>query len=683
MRIVFVLLALFLNVRYLMWRTFETLIYETPVDLIGMGLTYAAEVYAIGIHILGIFANIWPQEHKIMPLPEDASRYPSVDVFIPTYNESVDLVRITATAAANIDYPKDKLHVHILDDGATVAKRAHPDTSGAAWERHDALRGLARELGAHYITRERNIKAKAGNLNHAFTHTTADLILVLDADHVPSRDILKTTVGWFLKDKKLAFVQTPHFFINTTPVEKTTALVQDMPCEGDLFYRANHPGMNFWNSSFFCGSAAILRRTALEEVGGISGETITEDCETALALHRLGYNSVYISRPMVCGLNPETFDDFILQRSRWAQGMTQIFLLTNPLFIRGLKLYQRLCYVNCAAFWFLSFSRLIFYIAPVFFLLFGMHVYYASVTQVLAYSVPHLLGSILLGNLFYGKYRWPFISELYEGVQSLFLMPVVFSVLANPRKPSFKVTPKGKRVEDEFISGQALPFFAICALLLVAILAAIVKWFHYPLYRDVLTITTVWCLFNFALSLAAFGAFFERRQVRRHHRIWARGKLMVFFPRLRTTVEASLEDMALTGVGLSFHLPYPIEPQEHVVLDARDSFGRRHRLDATIRRSVKKGDRFFCGAEFAIDGQEQFATAVSYVYGDSQRWVDYWARKRKTVSPFTMLGLIGRMAVTGGVVSGRTFWHLMCRPILRYARRAPPKGQAALRFRTP
>jgi cellulose synthase (UDP-forming) len=94
-----------------------------------------------------------------------------------------------------------------------------------------------------------------------------------------------------------------------------------MPGESEIFYRIVQHGLDAWHSSFFCGSAAILRRRHLDEIGGLSGETVTEDAETALRLHAKGYKSAYVGKPMVLGLQPETFTGFIGQRCRWAQGM--------------------------------------------------------------------------------------------------------------------------------------------------------------------------------------------------------------------------------------------------------------------------------------------------------------------------------------------------------------------------
>ena len=669
LRLFFVLVSIFINVRYLIWRTTETLVYDGVLDCIGMSLLYGAELYALSLHFMGIFANIWPLETKIIPLPEDKSLYPSIDILIPTYNEDIDMVKITVVAAKNIDYPKDKLHIHILDDGGTVQKRNDPNSSKAAWERHYALRRVAKELGVSYFTRQENSKAKAGNLNHAIAHTTADLILVLDCDHVPTKDMLKNTVGWFLKDKKLAFVQTPHFFMNPNPIEKNIDLLKDAPSENEMFYRANHQGLNFWNSSFFCGSAAILRRSYLEEVGGISGETITEDCETAFSLHRRGYNSVYISLPMVCGLSPETFDDFILQRSRWAQGMTQMMVLNNPLLANGLKFYQRICYFNNGLFWFFGISRFIFFVAPAVFLLMGLRIYFASVNQVVAFAIPHIISSIVLADFFYGKYRWTFLSELYESIQSIFLMPVVISVFINPRKPSFKVTPKGKSLENEFFSGLSLPFFLMCLLLLCTIPAAAVKWFRYPLYRDVILITLIWSMYNFALAMAAFGAFYEKRQIRRHHRLWAKGNMHVFFPRLKRSVEAKILDISLSGIGVSFRLPVPLAPLEHIHIEARDSLGEKYSIDASIQRAVQKGEEYFCGSEFLYSNQEQHSRSIQYVYSDSQRWVDYWGKNSIKANPFKILVFIVKMSFKGFRTSTMACLYFIYQPLINLLKR--------------
>lgn len=155
-----------------------------------------------------------------------------------------------------------------------------------------------------------------------------------------------------LRNEKVFLVQTPHFMANPDPVERNYfSAFTRMPSENDMFYGTIQKGLDYWGSSFFCGSAALMRRAHLDLVGGISGDSITEDAETALDLHKMGYESVYVDRPMVSGLAPETFDAFIQQRMRWAQGMTQILLLKKPFKAEGLKWYQRVGYMSSIMFW--------------------------------------------------------------------------------------------------------------------------------------------------------------------------------------------------------------------------------------------------------------------------------------------------------------------------------------------
>lgn len=655
LRFIFVLVSAAISMRYLIWRTTDTLLYTGPLDFLGTISLYFAEVYALIVHFLGLFVNIWPLDHRIMPLPEDPALFPSVDVLIPTYNESEEIVRLTVTAATQIDYPKDKLNVYILDDGGTIAKRNNPESSAEAWERHYLFKNMARELGVHYLTRENNDHAKAGNINHALKFSRGELILILDADHVPTRDILKNTAGWFLKDKKLFLVQTPHFFINQTPVEKSVERFSNLPGENDMFYRVIHHGLDFWNASYFCGSAAVLRRKYLEEVGGISGETITEDAETSLNLHNKGYNSVYIDRPMVCGLSPDTFDDYIVQRSRWAQGMMQIFILKNPLFAKGLTFPQRICYFNSCFFWFFGFTRFIFYMVPALFLLFGLRVYHASTDQIIIYAIPHVIGSFITMNFFYGYARKPFFSEIYESVQSIFLMPAILAVILNPRKPVFRITPKGKKLESDFLNPLSSTFVLMLMLNIISIPFAVQKWIDQPLYRDVVMVTAVWCLFNIFMSIISLGAFWEKKQVRAYHRINTTGAVNVFFPRMNQYVKGEIKDISLAGMGFEFEAPFPVKSMEDVVLETYDSYGIRYEFNAKLPKQLKRGNKVLCGAEYVLD-KDSYAKAVEFVYGDSERWQKIYIARAHTASlpallfRFMFMGLVGNKDIMVSLV---------------------------------
>ena len=498
--------------RYAYWRTTSTL---PPIDdltnfIPGFAL-YAGEMFCIFMFFVSVFVVADPIERETPPLVKD-EELPTVDVFVPSYNESADILALTLAAAAGMDYPANKFKVYLLDDGGTDAKRnqADADLAEAAARRHVELQQLCIELGVNYLTRDENSHAKAGNLNAGLERTSGDLIAVFDADHAPERSFLRETVGFFPADPDLFLVQTPHFFANPDPVERNLGTYGRMPAENEMFYSLIQKGLDRWNAAFFCGSAAVLRREALEEVGGFSGITITEDCETALELHSQGWNSVYVDKPLITGLQPETFSSFIGQRSRWCRGMIQIMLLKNPLFKAGLTLPQRISYMSSCFFWLFPMVRMAFLLAPLLFLIFNLKIFNASVEDFLAYTMTYLVASELLRNYLYGRVRWPWISELYEYVQSVFLVRAIFSVILNPRKPTFNVTDKGISLNQRQLSNLAWPFFMIFAGLAVSLYVAFYRYENEPSLGDLILITGAWNILNLVLAGAALGIVTEQ-----------------------------------------------------------------------------------------------------------------------------------------------------------------------------
>ncbi|MBN4066390.1 UDP-forming cellulose synthase catalytic subunit [Ahrensia sp. AH-315-G08] len=508
--------------RYMYWRITATLPpISDPVNFFFGMLLFTAEAYSVFMLALSFFIVSDPIERKHVPLQGAPEHWPSVDIFVPSYNEGLDLVGTTLAAAQNIDYPQDKLKVFLLDDGGTDQKCNDPNPAKAreARERRVEMMAFCEELGVQYITRARNEHAKAGNLNSGLEHSSGDLVVVFDADHSPTRDFLKYTVGYFQKDPKLFLVQTPHFFLNPDPVEKNLETFHRMPSENEMFYSVIQKGLDKWNGTFFCGSAAVLRREALQLTAGFSGESITEDCETALELHSRGWNSVYVDRPMIAGLQPETFSSFIGQRSRWAQGMMQILMLKKPMFRKGLTLSQRIAYTSSPLFWLFPFSRLTFMIAPALYVYFDLQIYNASLQEFIAYTMFFLISNVLVQNKIYGQVRWPWISELYEYVQSLYLAKAIVSVVLNPRAPSFVVTAKGETLDESHLSPMAWPYFLMFGFLALTTGWAIWRIMYEGAANELLLIVTLWSIFNLLIAGVALGVVSERRERRRHYRI--------------------------------------------------------------------------------------------------------------------------------------------------------------------
>ena len=285
-----------------------------------ISLLLFAETYAFVILFLGYLQTLWPLRRTPVPLPDDPEQWPAVDLLIPTYNEPLSVVNYTALAAMNIDWPADKLNVYILDDG-----------------KREEFRNFAEEAGIGYMTRDDNQHAKAGNINRALARLDAPYVAIFDCDHVPTRSFLQVTMGWFLRDSKLGMLQTPHHFYSPDPFERNLDQFRTIPNEGELFYGIVQDGNDFWNATFFCGSCAVLRRTALDEIGGIAVETVTEDAHTSLRMQMNGWNTAYINIPQAAGLATERLSGHVKQRIRWARGMIQIMRIDNPLFARGLK----------------------------------------------------------------------------------------------------------------------------------------------------------------------------------------------------------------------------------------------------------------------------------------------------------------------------------------------------------
>ncbi|MBY6110935.1 UDP-forming cellulose synthase catalytic subunit [Halomonas sp. DP1Y21-3] len=503
------LLSVLVSTRYLYWRLSETLVFDTQVEAVfGYGLL-AAECYAWVILVLGYFQIAWPLERAIRPMPPDATRWPTVDIYIPTYNESLEVVRDTVLAAQNIDYPADRMRIYVLDDG----KRPEFGAFAAA-------------VGVGYITREDNSHAKAGNLNHAMGLTDGELICVFDCDHVATRAFLQATVGEFVADERLALLQTPHHFYSPDPFERNLVAGADIPNEGELFYGPVQKGNDYWNAAFFCGSCALMRRSALEEIGGFAVETVTEDAHTALKLQRRGWNTAFLGVRLAAGLATERLSLHIGQRARWARGMTQIFRLDNPLWGRGLRLPQRLCYLNAMLHFQFAMPRLVFLTAPLAYLLFDLHVIASSPQMIAVYALPHLFHAIYTNSRLVGRFRYSFWGEIYESVLAFHLLKPTLVTLLSPRRGKFNVTEKGGLLEEGYFDGEAVrPHLFVLGLLVAAVVWGLVRVFWNDLFdvqTSVMLFNVMWASVSILVLLAAIAVARETRQLRRSVRVEAR-----------------------------------------------------------------------------------------------------------------------------------------------------------------
>jgi cellulose synthase (UDP-forming) len=681
-RLFFLLCSAFLSIRYVCWRTTSTLGYNGFADFILMMMMYGAELYGIVLTLGGLFVNSRPLKRAGVTLIRTAGPLPTVDVYVPSYNEPAEMLEITLRAALDMRYDRDRVNVYLLDDGGTEQKRtqADPVKAAAAQERALTLSLLAARHGAHYLSRERNEHAKAGNINAALEKTSGELIVIFDADHVPTADFLEKTIGYFQRDSELFLLQTPHFFSNPDPLEKNLGMFGKMPPENEMFYSVIQRGLDFWNASFFCGSAAVLRRKCLMEIGGITGTSITEDAETALMLHARGYRSAYLNEPLIAGLQPETFASFVVQRVRWAQGMIQLLMFRNPLRMKGLKLAQRLCYFSNAFFWFFCYARVVFLLAPALYLLFGLQFYNATLPEFFAYGLPQMVGVILTTDYLFGKYRWTLISEVYEMLLSMFSLRGVVAVLLNPRAPTFNVTPKGEQSDADQISELAGPFYAVYLGVLISAIVGVWRLIDGDMQRGVIASSVAWSVLNLVLLNACIGVLYERRQRRVAPRVPAdiAGTLL-----LSNVADAEADTPARTFspafdcriVDLSAggaKLIVPLGAQSSIprgwtaTLDAYNAARGCHcRLPVVVRGVFEPGDGTCAvGVEFSDRSVEGLSDRVSLVYGDSGRWRSFRDQRNKRIGIRRGLGLVVRLGTVHALAHYRTFFTALLRYVL-------------------
>ena len=619
-RILLILGSTLLFLRYLIWRGSESLPLESGLTSLVCGLTlFIAECYVFVIGTLGQLPHLKNIKRTSPALPVDASLLPDVDVYITTYDEYPELLKTTVIAATQMRYPAQKLNVYVLDDGGTHDKLHQPDPvrSEAAAGRAQQIKDIASQFGAHYLARQKNIHAKAGNLNDALPLTQGKFIVVLDCDHIPAADFIERTLGFFLEDEKLFLVQTAHNFVTPDPLERNLLTDAQSPAENEKFYYATMPGLDYWGAAFFCGSAAMLRRSALDDIGGFSTATVTEDAETSLEAFSHGYTSVYLDAPLVSGLQPDTFSSFIQQRARWAQGMWQIFFLKKPWRLKGLSFMQRLMYTNFSLFWGFPVSRLCLMFMPIIALLWGVTLAEASVPDALSYCVPALIGSLITGQYLHGRFRWPFITHLYEVIQSLHLASGELKLLSNFRATKFLVTPKAEVHEQDFVSSMAKPFYWMLFLSVAALSAGALRIINETSQRDMLLFVSFWTLTDFIFLLCALGVTLERKQRRTEPRtrVESNAQLQIGPEHTQhgTLTDASASGAAIvtnndSAIWLALIHKHPVR----LVIDGEPSF------EAKIQKVTQLQDgRIAVGMSYQLSAIANERSAIAIAFGSS------------------------------------------------------------------
>jgi cellulose synthase/poly-beta-1,6-N-acetylglucosamine synthase-like glycosyltransferase len=252
--------------------------------------------------------------------------YPRVDILLPICGEPIELLRNTWTAvAALVAEYRGEAQAFVLDDGAS-----------------DEAQSVCESFGFSYIRRpDLPAHKKAGNLRYAFARTSAEYLVIFDADFAPRRDFLAETLP-YLDDPKTAIVQTPQFFRSRkaqTWIERAAGPIQE------VFYRTVQVARDRLDAAICCGTSAVYRRAALEPQGGPTLIPYAEDVHTGLDVRRNGWSMVYLPIVLSTGICPDNLDAFVRQQYRWCSGNVGI-VFSWRLWSIPMRIPTRLTYIS-------------------------------------------------------------------------------------------------------------------------------------------------------------------------------------------------------------------------------------------------------------------------------------------------------------------------------------------------
>lgn len=598
LRIAFLAAAFAVCGLYLVWRGRETLNFIEPAGPFISYSLWLAELYCfLSVVLLVVQTGFGGRKDRVRP--EAQGFAPTVDVLIPIYKEPLEILERTLVAARALRYPNARLHV--CDDG-----------------HRDEVAALARRFGASYWRGPKS-HAKAGNLNNALGRTDGELVVIFDTDHVPTTDFLEETVPHFI-DPQLGFVQTPHHFRNPDVFQHAFRAAGRIPNEQDMFNHGIQSERDGWGGAFFVGSGAVFRRKALESVGGFKLLSITEDIHTSQHIHAAGWKSAFVDRDIAVGLSAENLASYIVQRRRWMLGCLQIFFRDNPLFCHGLSLRQRFGYFASLYHFFYPIPRVIFWITPLYYLLFHLHPILSDVSVLTALLVPYLVVLPMISAVLIPGWSRPFWGSFYESAVSAPLARSMVDLLL-PSSLGFQVTPKGITSQTHrFDWSSARWTLVLAGITAFAMAKGLFELAEFGVEQDAYVFNLVWSGLNLLFLLGALMIAWERPQRREEERV-ARGfpvRLHVdetFVPGGRP-LEAWTADVGIGGCAVV--LDAPIELPAELTLDL--GLDKPIRLRARVAYQERISGRTRVGLSFVGRSEAESHALLIGVFADPKTW---------------------------------------------------------------
>ena len=623
------LLSIVYLLYYLWWRATSTL---NPNAIIFSWVLLLAEAFGVFNYLLFAFMTqditpTIPHKHPRTGL--------KVDVFIPTYNEDLEILEATLIGCNRITYHHK---TYVLDDG-----------------NREEVKQLAARLGCLYIARPTNEHAKAGNINYALSKTSGEFIVILDADMVPQPDYLDRTLGYF-EDDNLAFVQLPQEFYNHDSIQHDKKMAQWH--EQSLFYRVIQPGKNHSNSAFWCGSPSVVRRKALEDVGGVATETITEDIHTSVRLHSRGWSSYFVNEVLAYGIAPQTIKAFLLQRLRWAQGTMQLYRSAeSPLWIPGLSLKQRLSYLASFLAYFESFQKLILIMTPIYIILFSVFPMQVAALSFIRHWIPYFIVAVLTNKIGGRGYFRYYQTEKYNLLKMIVFIQSTLALIW--KKPlTFKVTPK---FVDRSVYREERRALRLYMGIFGFIAGTLIFGMIHLLTRDnsilrlgiaSFLIAYFWTAYNAILIFVGIQEILRKHHERKQYRFPVELEGEVYSERwLNLLAKVKLKNLSVSGVNFVTEKPFTKKEKLLLHFNTPSNESILLPIDAIHRQNKVSHDRVDIGASFAQIEATQRERLFSYlfielpdnrkVHGDQQKDSPQSVENKLSLTQRIPLRLIG------------------------------------------
>ncbi|MBU3900573.1 MAG: glycosyltransferase [Gammaproteobacteria bacterium] len=542
-------MSLLASTRYLAWRFSTTLGQGFSADFVwGFGLCMA-ELFLCVLIALGFAQSVWPLTRPPSPLKKDSTEWPTVDVFIPVHGKSEDPIRRATLAALALEWPRKIINIYLLDD----------DT------RHE-IKELAESMGAIYLAHPDNQGGKAGAINAALPETKGELIAVFDLDQAPASNFLKVAAGWFVRHLSLGMIQPPTHFL-APPASEVN--LKDCPV------------------SQFAGVCALIRRSMLVKVGGIAPGPPTVQAHTALKFQQGGYGNAWI------GFAGEDQPDNA-QQARGAESSgtaTQTLLrVDHPFLGRTLRWKQRLASLQAMLKFYYAVPRLVFFTAPLAYLLAGVHVVETTPEYLLAYGLPHLVHAHFAQARLQGKSWFTFWTDMRETALAWYLLVPTALTLLRTEFGKFKdaFSPNKTDKVDPFDPIIAWPYATVLALNLAGLGAGVAELMTTGRGAQVLTTMYLgWVICNLMLLAAMLAVAEESRQIRLHSRTQRRQPAMLQLPSGRT-LSCVTENFPQAALAMRLPAPAGVE------------------VGATVGLSIFRGDREFAFPARVVSNQDLF-----------------------------------------------------------------------------